>query len=178
VFADALAVDLAALEPPPGKLVANLPYNVATPVVAETLTGVPALSSWCVMVQREVAERFFAEPGTKAYGAVSVLVRLHARRTGFHPVSRTVFRPPPRVDSALVAFERIEPPPKADAVLRVVGGAFGHRRKTLANSLALSGVASREQAVEALATIGRRGDVRAEALEPGEFVLLAGALGP
>ena len=178
VFADALAVDLAALEPPPGKLVANLPYNVATPVVAETLTGVPALSSWCVMVQREVAERFFAEPGTKAYGAVSVLVRLHARRTGFHPVSPTVFRPPPRVDSALVAFERIEPPPKADAVLRVVGGAFGHRRKTLANSLALSGVASREQAVEALATIGRRGDVRAEALEPGEFVLLAGALGP
>ena len=176
VFADALAVDLAALEPPPAKLVANLPYNVATPLVAETLTRVLPLGSWCVMVQREVADRFFAEPGTKAYGAVSVLVRLHARRTGFHPVSRTVFRPPPNVDSALVAFERIEPP--ADpGVLAVVSAAFGHRRKTLANALALSGVASRERAVEALASIGRRGDVRAEALEPQEFVLLAGALG-
>jgi 16S rRNA (adenine1518-N6/adenine1519-N6)-dimethyltransferase len=107
---------------------------------------------------------------------VSVLVRLHARRTGFHPISRTVFRPPPNVDSALVAFERIGPP--ADpGVLAVVSAAFGHRRKTLANALALSGVASRERAVEALASIGRRGDVRAEGLEPQEFVLLAGALG-
>src|SRR6188508_440330 len=172
VFGDALAVDLAALEPPPGKLVANLPYNVATPVVAETLTGVPALSSWCVMVQREVAERFFAEPGTKAYGAVSVLVRLHARRTGFHPVSRTVFRPPPRVDSALVAFERIASPPDADRVLAVVSAAFAHRRKTLANALALGGVAGRERAVGALAAIGRLADVRAEALQPEEFVRL------
>jgi 16S rRNA (adenine1518-N6/adenine1519-N6)-dimethyltransferase len=176
VFADALAVDLASLAPPAAKLVANLPYNVATPLVAETLTSVATLSSWCVMVQREVADRFFAEPGTKAYGAVSVLVRLHARRTGFHPVSRTVFRPPPNVDSALVAFERIESPPNAAAVLRVVTAAFGHRRKTLANALALAGVASREQAVDALATIGLREDVRAEALEPAEFVLLAGAL--
>jgi 16S rRNA (adenine1518-N6/adenine1519-N6)-dimethyltransferase len=178
VFADALAVDLAALEPPPVKLVANLPYNVATPLVAETLTRVPVLSSWCVMVQREVADRFFAESGTKAYGAVSVLVRLHARRTGFHAVSRTVFRPPPNVDSALVAFERIEPPADAARVLDVVTAAFGHRRKTLANAVALAGVASREDAVEALASIGRRGDVRAEALEPQEFVLLAGTLCP
>ena len=89
---------------------ANLPYNVATPLVAETLTAGAPIQSWCVMVQREVADRFFAEPGTKAYGAVSVVVRLHARRTGFHPVSRTVFRPPPNVDSALVAFERIPAP--------------------------------------------------------------------
>ncbi len=93
VFGDALALDLGELEPSPTKLVANLPYNIATPLVAETLAGLPTLSSWCVMVQREVADRFFAEPGTKAYGAVSVIVRLHARRTGFHAVSRTVFRP-------------------------------------------------------------------------------------
>jgi 16S rRNA (adenine1518-N6/adenine1519-N6)-dimethyltransferase len=178
VFGDALAVDLAALDPPPAKLVANLPYNVATPLVAETLVQVSSLTSWCVMVQREVADRFFAEPGTKAYGAVSVLVRLHARRTGFHPVSRTVFRPPPNVDSALVAFERIEPPADAARVLDVVTAAFGHRRKTLANALALSAVASRERAVEALASIGRRSDVRAEALEPDEFVGLAEALSP
>ena len=70
------------------KLVANLPYNVATPLVVESLDGLPALGLWCVMVQREVADRFFAAPGTKAYGAVSVLVQLAAERTGFHPVSR------------------------------------------------------------------------------------------
>lgn len=176
VFGDALAIDLGAFAPPPSKLVANLPYNVATPVVAETLTRLPALRSWCVMVQREVADRFFAEPSTKAYGAVSVLVRLHARRTGFHAVPPTVFRPPPKVDSALVAFERIAAPPNAEWVLRVVTGAFGHRRKTLANALALAGVASREQAVAALAAIERRADVRAEALSPEEFVRLAEAL--
>ncbi len=177
VFADALTLDLNALDPTASKLVANLPYNIATPLVAETLTGAPALKAWCVMVQREVADRFFAEPGTKAYGAVSVLVRLHARRTGFHPVARTVFRPPPNVDSALVAFERIASPPNAEQVRRVVSGAFGHRRKTLSNALALAGLASRTEAVGALEMIGRRPDVRAEALEPEEFVRLAEALG-
>ncbi len=176
LIADALAVDVAGLEPTPRKLVANLPYNVATPLVAETLTGVPSLGSWCVMVQREVADRFFAEPGTKAYGAVSVLVRLHARRTGFHPVSRTVFRPAPNVDSALVAFDRIASTPDADRVLAVVSAAFAHRRKTLANALALGGVAGRERAVGALAAIGRLADVRAEALQPEEFVRLTEAL--
>jgi 16S rRNA (adenine1518-N6/adenine1519-N6)-dimethyltransferase len=176
LFGDALAVDLGALDPPLSKLVANLPYNVATPLVAETLIGAPMLGSWCVMVQREVADRFFAEPGTKAYGAVSVLVRLHARRTGLHPVSRTVFRPPPNVDSALVAFDRIPPPANAEQVRRVVTAAFGHRRKTLANAVALAGLATREDAVAALETIGRRPDVRAEALHPDEFVRLTEAL--
>jgi 16S rRNA (adenine1518-N6/adenine1519-N6)-dimethyltransferase len=176
VFGDALALDLDALDPPPSKLVANLPYNVATPLVAETLIGVPTLASWCVMVQREVADRFFAEPGTKAYGAVSVLVRLHARRTGLHPVSRTVFRPAPNVDSALVAFDRIPPPANVGQVRRVVTAAFGHRRKTLANAVALAGLATREDAVAALETIGRRPDVRAEALQPDEFVRLTEAL--
>ena len=123
---------------------------MATPLVAETLLGAPTIDSWCVMVQREVADRFFAEPGSKAYGAVSVVVRLHARRTGFHPVARTVFRPPPNVDSALVAFERVPPPADAAKVRRVVTAAFAHRRKTLANSLALAGVAAREPVVAAL----------------------------
>jgi len=173
---DALRIDLARLDPAPAKLVANLPYNVATAVVVETLAGVPSIRSWCVMVQREVAERFFADPGTKAYGAVSVLVRLHARRTGFHPVSRTVFRPTPNVDSALVAFERIAPPGHADRVRRVVIAAFAHRRKTLANSVALAGLAPRDAAVSALATIGRPPAVRAEALEPEDFVRLTEAL--
>ncbi len=105
-FGDALRFDLAALEPRPGKLVANLPYNIATPLVVESLDGLPSIGAWTVMVQREVADRFFAAPSTKAYGAVSVLVQLVTERTGFHPVSRTVFRPPPNVDSALVAFSR------------------------------------------------------------------------
>ncbi len=137
VFEDALAVDIESLVPRPGKLVANLPYNVATPLVAETLAAGGPVRAWCVMVQREVAERFFAEPRTKAYGAVSVLVQLHARRTGFHPISRTVFRPPPNVDSALVAFERIPPPARAEEVRRLTVAAFAHRRKTLANGLVL-----------------------------------------
>ena len=118
------------------------------------------------MVQREGADRFFAEPSTKAYGAVSVLVQLASERTGFHPVSREVFRPRPNVDSALVAFRRtargIEP-----AVKRLVEASFAHRRKTLANSLALSGLAPRERGVEALAAIGRAAGVRAEEARAG-----------
>jgi 16S rRNA (adenine1518-N6/adenine1519-N6)-dimethyltransferase len=169
---DALQLDLADLDPPPRKLVSNLPYNVATPIVVESLDGLPALQSWCVMVQREVADRFFASPGTKAYGAVSVLVQLAVERTGFHPVSRTVFRPPPNVDSALVAFRRTPLPDRFPEVKRVVEGAFAHRRKTLPNSLSLAGVASREHAVEALAALGRPPAVRAEALHPEEFTEL------
>src|SRR5207248_10912060 len=87
-------------------LVANLSYNVATPLVAESLDGLPIVDLWCVMVQREVADRFFAEPETKAYGAVSVLVQLVAERTGFHPVSLNAFRPRPNVALARVAFCR------------------------------------------------------------------------
>ena len=173
-WGDALALDLSEFEPAPNKLVANLPYNVATPLVAESLQ-LDNIHGWCVMVQREVADRFFAQPSTKAYGAVSVLIQLTTERTGFHPVSREVFRPRPNVDSALVAFRRTGAAP-TQATQRVVEAAFSHRRKTLANALALSGVASRESAVVALAAIGRRSNVRAEALEPSEFVALAEAL--
>ena len=173
-WGDALHLDVAALEPRPGKLVANLPYNIATPIVVESL-ALDQLRSWCVMVQREVADRFFAVPSTKAYGAVSVLVQLATERTGFHPVSREVFRPRPNVDSALVAFRRIAPG-TSPRVKRVVEAGFGHRRKTLANALALAGVASRDRAVAALAAIGREAGVRAEALTPQQFVVLTEAL--
>jgi 16S rRNA (adenine1518-N6/adenine1519-N6)-dimethyltransferase len=173
-WGDALQIDLSDLDPVPTKLVANLPYNVATPIVAESLAGLPALDLWCVMVQREVADRFFAEPSTKAYGAVSVLVQLAARRTGFHAVSRTVFRPPPNVDSAIVAFRRAGPlPQRFEHVRRIVEGAFAHRRKTLANSLELAGVASRSDAVAALGELGLDPSVRAEALPPPTFPELA-----
>jgi 16S rRNA (adenine1518-N6/adenine1519-N6)-dimethyltransferase len=176
VFGDALKLDLASLRPAPAKLVSNLPYNIATPLVVETLVTPNALRGWCVMVQREVADRFFALPSTKAYGAVSVIVQLTARRTGFHPVSRTVFRPRPNVDSALVAFERVQAPADLPAVRRVVEGAFSHRRKTLVNALELSGLAERPRAQAALAAIGRPANVRAEALAPPEYVALAGEL--
>lgn len=176
VFGDALAVDLAGLDPPPVKLVANPPYSVATPVVVESLDGLPSVQLWCVMVQREVADRFFAVPSTKAYGAVSVLVQLAAERTGFHPVSPTAFRPRPNVDSALVAFRRIGLPQSYARIKELVTAAFSHRRKTLANSLELAGRAPRPEAVAALELIGRPANARAEALRPEEFVALAEAL--
>jgi 16S rRNA (adenine1518-N6/adenine1519-N6)-dimethyltransferase len=175
-YGDALALDLAAVAPDARKLVANLPYNVATPLIVESLDGLQQIELWCVMVQREVADRFFAQPSSKEYGSVSVLVQLVGERTGFHPVSRAVFRPRPNVDSALVAFRRTGLPPEYAAVKRVVTAAFAHRRKTLANSLELSGLASRDETTEALATIGRPPAARAEELAPSEFVALSDAL--
>jgi 16S rRNA (adenine1518-N6/adenine1519-N6)-dimethyltransferase len=176
VFGDALRLDLTALDPAPTKFVANLPYNVATPLIAESLDGLPSVVHWTVMVQREVADRLFAQPGTKAYGAVSVLVQVAAERTGFHPVSRTVFRPPPNVDSALVAFRRVELPEGFAEIKAVVQAAFAHRRKTLPNSLELAGLAPRARSAEALEVIGREPGIRAEALEPNEFVAFTAAL--
>jgi 16S rRNA (adenine1518-N6/adenine1519-N6)-dimethyltransferase len=172
-FGDALQLDL---RTDATKLVANLPYNIATPLIVESLDRLPEIRHWCVMVQREVADRLFASRGTKVYGAVSVLVQLVCERTGFHPVSRTVFRPPPNVDSALVAFRRRGLPASYAEVKRVVTASFAHRRKTVPNSLELAGVASRSRAAAALGTIGRDPSTRAESLAPDEFVALAEAL--
>jgi 16S rRNA (adenine1518-N6/adenine1519-N6)-dimethyltransferase len=107
---------------------------------------------------------------------VSVLVQLAAERVGFHPVSRTVFRPQPNVDSALVAFARLPLPADFSAVKRIVQGAFAHRRKTLPNSLELAGVAPRARSAAALARIGIGESARAETLRPEQFVELAGLL--
>jgi 16S rRNA (adenine1518-N6/adenine1519-N6)-dimethyltransferase len=173
VFGDALALPLYELDPPPGKLVANLPYSIATPLVAESLGGLPAVGHWCLLVQREVADRFFARPGTKSYGAVSVLVQLVAERSGFHPVARTCFHPRPNVDSALVAFRRRRPwGPELERVREVAQAAFGHRRKMLANALELAGF-ERDRVEGTLQELGIRPDVRAEALPPEEFEHLA-----
>jgi 16S rRNA (adenine1518-N6/adenine1519-N6)-dimethyltransferase len=144
--------------------------------VVESLDGLPSVGLWCVMVQREVADRFFARPRTKAYGAVSVLVQLAASRTGLHPVSRTVFQPRPNVDSALVAFRRRQLPQNYGEIKRIVSAAFAHRRKTLANSLELAGLAERDAAAHALETIGHPQNARAEALAPHDYVALAAAL--
>ncbi len=175
-FGDALQLDLADVAPVAAKLVANLPYNIATPLVAESLDRLPGIELWCVMVQREVADRFFAEPSTKAYGAVSVLVQLVAQRTGFHPVSRTVFRPRPNVESAIVAFRRTQLPDDYRWIKRVVEAGFAHRRKRLANSLELAALTDRARAEVALAAVGLAPNVRAEELAPADFVGLAEAL--
>lgn len=173
VLGDALTLPLDALDPAPVKLVANLPYQIATPLVAESLARLPTIDLWCVMVQREVADRFFAVPGTKSYGAVSVLLQLTAERTGFHPVARTVFRPPPNVDSALVAFRRTRAwGAEFEHLKEVVQGAFAHRRKTLVNSLELAR-GGRSEAETAVAKLGLPANVRAEALAPAQFLELA-----
>jgi 16S rRNA (adenine1518-N6/adenine1519-N6)-dimethyltransferase len=176
VLGDALQLDLAALVPPPTKLVANLPYNIATPLVVESLDGLPSVEHWCVMVQREVADRFFAEPSTKAYGAVSVLLQLAAERTGFHPVSREVFRPRPNVDSALVAFRRRPLPERFAELKQLVAAAFAHRRKTIPNSVELAGLTSRAAVAAALETLGRAPATRAEELAPTDYPALLEAL--
>jgi 16S rRNA (adenine1518-N6/adenine1519-N6)-dimethyltransferase len=175
-FGDALTLDLAELAPAAAKLVANLPYNIGTPLIVESLDGLPQIELWCVMLQRELADRLFASPGSKAYGAVSVLVQLATERRGFHPVSREAFRPRPRVESALVAFERRPLPEDFSRIKRLVVAAFAHRRKTLANSLAISGLVSREEAEKMLGRVGRDPRIRAEALAPAEFVTLAEVL--
>jgi 16S rRNA (adenine1518-N6/adenine1519-N6)-dimethyltransferase len=162
-FADAMRVDLASLRPRPDALVANLPYSVATPVIMNAL---PVCERFCVMVQREIADRLFAAPGSKAYGAVSVLVQLSCRRLALRPVSRRVFSPVPRVDSALVAFERsgtLVTEPRWCQLSRVVHAAFGHRRKRLANALELAGLAPPPASLAAL---------RAEQLAPQQFLEL------
>jgi 16S rRNA (adenine1518-N6/adenine1519-N6)-dimethyltransferase len=176
LLGDALTLPLDALDPPATKLVANLPYQIATPLVVESLDGLPSVELWCVMVQREVADRFFAVPGTKSYGAVSVLIQLTAERSGFHPVGRTVFRPPPNVDSALIAFRRTRAW-KSDftRLKEVVQAAFAHRRKTLANSLELAG-GTRAEIEAALEHLQLPKGVRAEALAPDRFLDIAEAL--
>jgi 16S rRNA (adenine1518-N6/adenine1519-N6)-dimethyltransferase len=139
VEADALRVDWDALLAGHDRwtLVANLPYNVATPLVCDLLDHVPAITSMLVMVQREVAERFASGPGSKQYGAVSVKVAYWATATIVGTVPASVFVPRPNVESALVRIDRRDPPDVApDELFALVRQAFGQRRKMLRRSLA------------------------------------------
>jgi 16S rRNA (adenine1518-N6/adenine1519-N6)-dimethyltransferase len=170
-LADALDIDLAALDPSPTKMVANLPYSVAATVILRTIDELPSVRSWVVMVQREVGERLAASPGTPAYGAPSVLAQLSADVKLLRPVARTVFRPVPNVDSVLVGLTRRGAAPD-DSLRALVHDAFAHRRKALAGSLALAPDAPpgiRERARAALADMGHPADERAERLSPEEF---------
>ena len=175
--ADAMRVDLASMEPGPTKVVANLPYGIAAGVVLRTIEELPDVQMWVVMVQREVGERLAAGPGSGVYGVSSVLAQLAGDVRVVRAIPRTVFRPPPNVDSVLVKIVRMGNAATPD-VRRLVGAAFAHRRKALARSLTLAGVGpGREEIREALVELGHPADVRAERLTPREFVALAQELG-
>jgi 16S rRNA (adenine1518-N6/adenine1519-N6)-dimethyltransferase len=182
-FADAMDLDLGALIPAPTAVVANLPYSIAATVILRTIDELPSVRSWVVMVQREVGERLAASVGDPAYGVPSVLAQLACEVRVLRPVSRTVFRPVPRVDSVLVGLRRraVDGSPVGvdPAVRALVHDAFAHRRKALAGSLALAPGALpgvRERAREALVSMGHPPDERAERLSPEEFRELAARL--
>jgi 16S rRNA (adenine1518-N6/adenine1519-N6)-dimethyltransferase len=177
-FGDAMRLDLRALEPSPTAMVSNLPYSIATPLILRTIAELPAVERWTVMVQREIADRLRAAPGTRAYGGPSVLVQLACDVTLLRPVDPAVFSPRPRVGSALIRLVRRGPAP-AEPVARLVRAAFAHRRKALAGSLELAGIgASRGAVAAALDRLGLPANARAEALAPEQFAALAELASP
>jgi 16S rRNA (adenine1518-N6/adenine1519-N6)-dimethyltransferase len=174
-WCDAMKADLAALDPAPTAMVANLPYSVATPLVLRTIEELPSLRDWTVMVQREIADRLRAAPGGRVYGAPSVLAQLACEVELVRTVDPAVFRPRPRVESAILRLRRRGP--AADAATRdLVRAAFAHRRKSLARSLEHGARGSLEPARVALSELGLPADARAEALSPAEFAALSAKL--
>jgi 16S rRNA (adenine1518-N6/adenine1519-N6)-dimethyltransferase len=166
-LADAVRLDLRALDPPPAKVVANLPYGVAATVILRTIEELPSVGTWVAMVQREVGERFAASAGTPAYGVPSVLAQLACDVKVLRPVSRNVFFPVPNVDSVLVRLLRRREVPEPGLRALVQQG-FAHRRKALARSVSLAG-GSRDDVRAALEAIGKPADARAESLSPEEW---------
>jgi 16S rRNA (adenine1518-N6/adenine1519-N6)-dimethyltransferase len=172
---DAMKADLGALTPAPTAVVSNLPYAVATPVVLRTIEKLPSVGRWTVMVQREIADRLRAAPGSRAYGSPSVLVQLACEVRLLRTVDPAVFRPRPRVESAVLSMRRIGP--GADPATRdLVRAAFAHRRKSLARSVDHVRRGSLEAVRSALDAIGLPEDARAEALAPEQFAALSDAL--
>jgi 16S rRNA (adenine1518-N6/adenine1519-N6)-dimethyltransferase len=179
-LADAVRLDLTALDPAPNKVVANLPYGVAATVLLKSITELPGATLWVAMVQREVGDRLAASPGGKSYGATSVLAQLACDVRFLRRVPRTVFHPEPNVESALVLMRRRAPAPSREVTALVHAG-FSHRRKALSGSLALAPGAPpdlRDAARRALERLGRPPDARAERLAPDEWPRLAEAIGP
>jgi 16S rRNA (adenine1518-N6/adenine1519-N6)-dimethyltransferase len=174
-FEDALELDYSALEPLPDKVVANLPYGIAATVILKSIDELPEARLWIAMVQREVGERFAASPGTKTYGATSVLAQLSCDVKVVRRVPPTVFHPAPKVESAIVSLRRHSPPPPREVVDLVHAG-FAHRRKALPRALSLAprprpGI--RDAARAALERMGHPPDARAERLQAHEFTRLA-----
>ncbi len=178
-WGDAVKLDFADLDPAPDAMVANLPYSVATPVILKTIEELPSLRTWTVMVQLEIAERLRAAPGNRTYGAPSAVAQLACEVELLRKVDPAVFKPRPRVDSAILRLRRTGP--GADAATRdLVRAAFAHRRKTLARSLEIAGLRGvpkpRGAARAGLAELGLPEDARAESLAPAQFAALSAIL--
>jgi 16S rRNA (adenine1518-N6/adenine1519-N6)-dimethyltransferase len=180
---DALKADLSTLEPAPTAVVANLAYNIAIPLIMTTIAELPSVRRWAVMVQRELGERLFAAPSTKAYAAISVLTQLACRLEKARPVPASAFRPRPRVESSFLTFVRRDDGPDAGeyaAASHLVRLAFGQRRKTLANSLggaAHAGVTlGRDDVRGALGQLGLGDAARPEELTPPQWLAFAALL--
>ncbi len=172
---DALKLRRADLAQEPTHLVANLPYNVAVPVVLHLLAELPSLAHGLVMVQTEVADRMAAGPGSRIYGVPSVKLAWYGPARKVAPVPRAVFWPVPNVDSALVAFERSAEPvsdANRDEVFAVVDAAFAQRRKTLRAALA-SWAGSGERAEAILRAAGVDPRTRGEQLGVRDFARIA-----
>lgn len=172
------ALDVTTLpDPQPTALVANLPYNVAVPVLLTFLERFPTLRTTLVMVQSEVADRLVAPPGSRTYGVPSVKAAWYAAAERAGPVGRRVFWPVPNVDSALVRLTRRDPPPSSvgrEAVFAVVDAAFAQRRKTLRAALSTwAGGASRAEQILRAAHVDPT--LRGERLTVGDFARIADA---
>jgi len=191
--ADAVRFDFTGLDPAPTKFVANLPYNVAAPLIMISFEKMPAVTSWCLMLQKEIADRLFAFPGASNYGGISVMTQLLAEKDEARLVPPTVFYPRPRVLSSLLAFHRREPGGFAQAnferVKQVVYASFSHRRKKLVNCLAEAPAGLLPQAFAGAATVERKrlivdlfdeagldGGARPQELTPGQFETLVRSL--
>ena len=175
IAGDALDVTEPDLPAVPSVLVANLPYNVAVPVLLHLLAALPGLRRGLVMVQAEVADRMCAPPGSRVYGAPSVKLAWYAAARPAGTVSRSVFWPVPNVDSRLVAFTRHDPPEGPagrEEVFAVVDAAFGQRRKTLRAALA-GWAGSAPEAERLLRAAGIDPGARGESLSVAEFARLA-----
>jgi 16S rRNA (adenine1518-N6/adenine1519-N6)-dimethyltransferase len=177
MHADALRVGSPDLPAAPTVLVANLPYNVAVPVLLHLLGALPSLTRGVVMVQAEVADRICAAPGSRVYGAPSAKLAWYAAARPAGTVPRSVFWPVPNVDSRLVALTRHDPP-ATDAsrqeVFAVIDAAFGQRRKTLRAALA-AWAGSAPEAERLLRAAGIDPGARGESLSVAQFARLAAA---
>ena len=174
-WADAVKLDLATLDPAPTIVVSNLPYSVATRLILRTIEELPGVDRWTVMVQLEVAERLRSGPGGRTYGAPSVLVQHAADVELTRRLGPEVFKPRPRVESALLSLKRTGPPPPPQ-LRELVHDAFAHRRKSLARSLELARPGRLQAARTALLGLGLSEDARAESLSPEDFAALAAKL--
>jgi len=179
LYEDALRVSpeqISAPYGPPVRFIANLPYAVAATLVLRFFEDIPSLQSVTVMVQAEVADRMTAVPGNKVYGSYSVKLQLRARSEGRFPVSRGCFFPPPRVDSAVVRFDRISRPESPEviaAAVELADIAFAQRRKTLRNTLR-AGLAGGAEAADALLSHSNIDGIRrAETLAVDEYLQMA-----